>query len=262
MDTLTSLLDQMPASAHTCVISGEMFGQTMRAEGIKQLRSVLDPYFDSWKVVLYLRRQADLAVSRFSTQAKRGKHTTLVRPLNYAQMIDDWGTAFGRDALRPRLFARDELVDGDVVADFVTTSGLPSLVSRRQLGDVNVSLTADAQAFVERLTRHARKQQVEFAELPWWGELMRILERDHAGQGRLPSRAEAMAFMELARDSNERVRAEWFPERSSLFSSDYSKYPEGGTPQPAVKAELAVAMDLLLAIMRQQRSRDDDDESA
>ncbi|HVG48641.1 MAG TPA: hypothetical protein VM899_10970, partial [Rubellimicrobium sp.] len=60
-----------------------------------------------------------------------------------------------------------------------------------------------------------------------------FLDREFAGTGRLPTRAEAVAFYGLFAEGNERIRREFFPDREGLFGTDFSRYPEvAGTTVP------------------------------
>lgn len=133
-EQLIADLDALGPETHTCIISGELMGQRMRRPAIARLKTALSPYFDRWVIVIYLRRQDELAVSRLSTMLRRGARARLAKPLDYARILDDWAGEFGREAIRPRLFARDQLIDGDVVADFIETAGLPAFPDKKSRG--------------------------------------------------------------------------------------------------------------------------------
>lgn len=254
-ERFNAVLEAIPDSAHTAILSGELLGQAMRRPAIARLKEAMSPYFDRWLIIVYLRRQADLTASRFSTSARRGQHAKLKSPMDYARILEEWGAEFGRDSLRPRLFDRAELIDGDVVADFQAVAGLPTLPEEKRPDERNPSLNPKAQAFLEDLAKSAGRRGPKFLALPGHSRIVGILNQGHAGSGRMPSRAEVAAFMDQARDSNEVVRAAWFPERTTLFSEDYSKFPEVATPAPSNKDKLEVAMDVIVKLMSNQKPR-------
>lgn len=254
-DDFTDVLNAIPDHAHTCILTGELLGQVMRRPAIARFKQALAPFFDRWLIIAYLRRQADLAASRFSTTSRRGQHGQLKTPLDYARMLEDWGAEFGQQSLRPRLFDRAELINGDVVADFCATAGLPPLPNERTVEDHNRSLTPAAQAFLEALGKRIGQHRHAFLAKPAHDRLIGILDTRHAGPGRLPSRSDVIAFMDQARASNERVRATWFPEKAVLFSEDYSMFPEVAMPPPGPQELLDVAMDVLLSLLADQDER-------
>jgi hypothetical protein len=258
-DAFIAQLDQLSDAIHTCIISGELLGQTMKRAAISDLRRAMDPYFDKYLIILYLRRQVDLAVSRFSTISRKGRKGALNRPLDYARILDDWADVFGESAIRPRLFEREALIEADVVTDFRCTAGLPALAGKREMPiERNASLKPEAQALLERLTRHAANRPSHRLTVTSRNRLIHALHVDHGGPGRLPCRGEVIDFMSLAQASNERVRSEWFPDRSTLFSTDYSRFPEETTPEPSLDAQLAAAMDAILELIAKPASSPDE----
>lgn len=245
-ETFQKMLEAIPEQAHTCVLSGELLGHSMKRPAIARLKEALEPYFDRWVIIIYLRRQADLAVSRFSTTARRGQRMELKNPFDYRRVLDDWAAEFGEDAIRPRLFDRAELVEGDVVSDFRHVAGLPKLANEKAASEHNPSLKPEAQALLEALAKKTRSRRTNFFDMPGRGTLIRLLDSKYAGTGRMPSRPEVQAFMKRVHDDNERVRARWFPNRKELFSEDYSRFPEVSSPPPTDKEMLNVAMDALV----------------
>lgn len=256
-ESLRAALEALPAEAHTCVISAELMGQRMRRDAVQAFRALIAPFFDRYRVILYLRRQDELAVSRHSTTLRRGDRGKMFNhPIDYARVIDDWGEAFGRAAIRPRLFARGELKDGDVVADFVETAGLPMVAAPTPGQEFNPSLDVDAQTLLAALARRHRAEHGEhLAGLPGQARLVAYLDRHHAGRGRMPSRAQAEAFLAQVAESNERVRREWFPDHPALFGDDFSKYPAEPTADPPLERQLEVAHGALLHLLAGQEAR-------
>ncbi len=85
------------------------------------------------KVVFYVRRQDDFLISSWqqwhlkvfgSLEAYLADRVGRVG--NWYNMITPWADAFGDDKIVVRPFVRDQLKDGDVVADFCDAAGLDS----------------------------------------------------------------------------------------------------------------------------------------
>lgn len=248
---LRAALDALPDGVRACVLSAEMMGQRMRREGVLAYRDLLAPYFDRFLVIVYLRRQDQLDVSRHSTTLRRGdRGRVLQAPVDYARILDEWAEAFGRDALRPRLFNRAELVDGDVIADFVAAAELPPVAPAAIGQEINPSLDAAAQTLLAKLGKRCREtRNTHLVGLHGQLGLVAYLDRTHAGVGRLPSRTDAEAFLARASEGNERVRREWFPDRATLFDEDFSAYPPEATPDPPIHRQLALAHDVILELL-------------
>ncbi len=248
----------LPPSIHTIAFTSEYFGaQLGTAARVARLKALLDPHVGGYRICVYLRRQDEHRVSSFSTAMRAGmlrrSAPLSAPPLDYEALLDAWAGVFGRAALRPRVFARGALKDDDVVADFLEASGIGAVPGDAAPVERNASLLARAQVFLARLAAHAQATGAaaggEFRAIPGRAALIEALDAHFAGPGLLPSRAEAMAYYDACRASNERVRAAWFPERATLFPEDFSRYPEAPTPVPGSEDLLEVAMTTVLALM-------------
>ncbi len=79
-------------------------------------------------IVFYVRRQDDFLISSWQQWHLKLYETVeafladrVGRLGCWLAMIEPWAEAFGDDAIRVRPFVRDHLLDGDVVADFLST---------------------------------------------------------------------------------------------------------------------------------------------
>ena len=247
-------IDRLDESIHTLILSGEMMGQTLdQLAEVQSLRTLLAPMFDTFKIILYLRRQDDLSLSRYSTALRRGERRArpLSKAIDYDLVLSLWSRVFGRENVRPRLFVRETLVGGDVVSDFADAVGLTYEPSEEGPIDQNPSLLPQAQAFLADLARQVRDAGFEgqFNNVERHEEINRVLSSTFAGKGMRPARAEAIAFYDQVRESNERVRAEWFPERETLFSEDFDTYPVVEEREPRPRDKLEVAMAVLVSLI-------------
>jgi len=171
-------------------------------------------------------------------------HLTTMLYFQYDGLLDRWGEVFGKGNLVPRLFGREHFVEGDLMRDFFSVCGLPALPIPSDSATRNPSLVPAAQEFLLRFNRmyeHAK----ELGRPAWVGEFMNA---EFAGPSRMPPRAEAVAFCAAFVAGNERIRAEFFPARATLFSDDFRKYPEVEMPQSAEAEVLDVALKVLCHI--------------
>lgn len=260
---LRTELDQLPASISTVLFSGETMSRTLRdAERVTKLKTVLDRYFSSYQIVVYLRRQDEQALSQYSSDMRRG----LVRaelfsktPQDYDTMLSAWAEVFGRDAIMPRLYEAQSLVKGDVVADFLAAIGLADAEVGEAPERPNSALTPPALQLLRELSTLGKQRGLfsdEFANAGGRKTLVQILDRHFSGRSARPARADAIAFFEHCRAANERVRAAWFPDRPTLFSEDFSRYPEVAEAPPDADAMLPVALTTILEFMATMPTRD------
>ncbi|WP_417697033.1 hypothetical protein [Psychromonas sp.] len=129
------------------IISGEHFSLLGKNDEsvIKKIQSLTAKYFKKTTIVLYLRRQDKLALS-LKQQAAKGSalgqmvssqlcgHSDKALPeltddmtsyLSFNENVRVWASYFGKESLRVRLFEKEQLVDGDICADFSELINLP-----------------------------------------------------------------------------------------------------------------------------------------
>ncbi len=219
---------------------------------VARLHGLLAPLFSEIRVVVYLRRQDELAVSLYSTMLKAGGTRLEIIPgeafgdpyYDHAALLDRWGGTFGRDRLQVNIFQRSELADGSVIADFCRKNQIPVFERHEVRG--NESLQPGYQEFLRQLNHYLRPL-VEGIPHSLRGNLGEVLARVGAGLGRLPALSTARAFYDSFQLSNERVRAEFFPARPTLFTEDFSRYPETESlPSLDLDGALAITAQVLL----------------
>jgi len=250
-------LDKLPTSVGTVIFSAEhAWNQGFAGDAVPALYELMKPMFSSFRVIVYLRRQDDKAVSLFSQALRRGAMPASPLPkepkqrlvFDYEAGLKPWVETFGRASIDVRMFERSAMRGGDVVSDFLSAVGVPEL--HRPAVSENTSLTSEAQEFLRLLNRVPRSSAAEgetvTKKAPTTGprpsaHLRKFLVNTFPGRGMMPSRAEAEAFYRSFEAGNERVRAMFFPERPKLFDEDFSKYPEDPT-LPAADSVLTVAV--------------------
>jgi hypothetical protein len=234
--TLSEFCDEIEAAGErhdTYVLSSEHFSsRVLTDEAVIELAQFLSTRFSEVRVVCYLRRQDEMAVSRINEGLRAGfprrqfpttKGGGRLPPLyDYYGIFKRWSLAFGSASMHLRIFDRSELVGGDIVKDFSETQlGVP--LDFDEEGAPNVSLNANAQLalmmFNEVMGPESRLKVVAQRR-----ELAAYLERVAAGPGYKPIRASALNFYELFRESNNRLAREYF-KKDRLFDERFDSYP-------------------------------------
>ena len=185
--------------------------------------------FDRVTVILYLRPQIDVAISRYSMSLRSGESNPDVlnksfrsnHPYyDYLALDNRWSNAFGAKNVIVRNF--DEC--GDIVGDF---SGLLALSEPPISVRLNESLTLAQARFLKLF--NSRFPLIVGGEP---NKLRRRLLRDFADSpkgthGKLTvDRRSAMEFQSRFDERNELLRQKRFPDRDTLFEIDFNKYPK------------------------------------
>lgn len=246
-------------AGRTIIFSGEHCSSRLRSRAeVARLKALLGRFFDRIDVAVYLRRQDEVAVSLYSTALKSGNEWSSIFPalrdvsrhFDYDGMLRRWASEFGPGHVHPRIFAPDEMAGGSVVEDFCEIWKLGG--GYQAVARTNESLCPPAQEFLRRLNR-AVPPVVSGRTNALRGDLAQPISRAYAGKGRRPARAEAQAFLAQFADTNEAVRARWFPERKQLFPDNFSAYPEHEDPTGLTVDE---AVEMAAHLWRHLRGRE------
>lgn len=248
-DDLAAEMASLPAQVHTVIFSGEHCqSRLVTAESVGRLKALLDRHFSDYLILVYLRRQDELAISHFSTQLRNGQRNARLLPVreernpyfDYAALLDRWASVFGRQAMRPRLYGRAHFAGGDLMEDFRQACGIGA-IDWPDAGTMrNPSLIPAAQEFLHRF--NATEAGGPGRPRPRWA--YEFLNEHFAGPGKKPLREDARAFVEKFEEGNQAIRAEYFPDLPRLFPDDFSMYPETEVPVPE-PAVFAVAMKVI-----------------
>ncbi len=228
---------------HTAIFSSEhLHSRMVDVAAKKTLRQFLLGLVDEVKVVVYLRRQDSMAVSDLSTRVIDGVPIprTLIVPsaeparfFDYGAMVEEYAEVFGAANIIVRLYERDALVDGNVVADFERLAGMPANALDRIPGR-NVSFSIPALEFLDEynaLHPKVRDGKVDPARAGRLAQLVPLLRR-LPGPRPVPRPLDVAAFLAPYEAGNRRILREFFPGRPALFSDDYRLYPKDGILLP------------------------------
>lgn len=270
-------LKNLPDHVRTVIFSSEhLTNKLASADQVGRFKDFLEVFFDKYLIVVYLRRQDEYVTSLYSTHLRMGSGRLSVLPgttlrkgvdfCDWGRLLERWESVFGRENIIARLFSRDDFFDGDLIADFRTVCGLDQLALKASKPVINQSLIPAAQEFLRQLNLmsyakgEAEKDDIwdhtEDQEPPAEGDdsasglripffIRQILGDKFSGAGRRPSRAEAEAFVRRYSESNERIRARYFPNRETLFKLDFSSYPDHADPAPPSEEVLQVSLEII-----------------
>lgn len=139
------------------------------------------------QVMCWLRRQDRWVESWFNQQAKGGHaatarlafddfvdHHKSLGLLDYARVLADWADAFGDAALKVRSFEKGQLVNGDLLQDFLGQLGLFDTTGAWLPGERQVALSRPASLLMNRCNQagadEALRQQLRRALKPRAGD--------------------------------------------------------------------------------------------
>ncbi|MBM6592916.1 hypothetical protein [Microvirga pudoricolor] len=229
-------LAAIPPHVHTVLATSEHFhSRVIHDDEIETLKRLLAERFERVRVLTYLRKQIDAALSAYTTFLISGGHGTLhdfvsdmCRPDNpyfdYLAYLARWEKAFGRENLTVRIFEPGEFLNGDLVDDFFDQVD-PELGRKidRRIESKNESVNQFGQTLLNIINRYVprlvpgiglNRRNIDLSDIVLDGTKGRSVGLDEVTYDGIQSRFEAV---------NEAVRRGYFPHRSSLFSPGQGK---------------------------------------
>jgi hypothetical protein len=256
-------IERAPTTADKLVLSSEhCHSRLSSVQSIRHIKAFLNPFCESFRIIVYLRPQHEVAMSRYGMFLLAGMiNLEMFPPLqpppvydkiintppgyyDYAGLLDRWAQVFGNGAIDPRLFGRSTLPNGNIIEDVLAALDLSS---ERLIipSATNNNVSAAAQAFLLKLHTDPAAGTLSPEMLRAFSDILRTR---YPGGGVPPLQHEAKTFFAQFAHGNEAVRARWFPHRTSLFdgnfpSSTKEKLPlsrrEGDTFQKILEAVMA-----------------------
>ncbi len=257
-DEFAAEMAALPADAQRVVMTAEQLGGVLRQpDEVARLGEMLAPFFAPIQVVVYLRRQDEHATSAYSEILRGGVMREPGLPdggierhpeYDYGGLLDRWAAVFGDDAIVARVFSRDRLRDGDVVADFLALTGMRlASLDENAKRQSNPSVNLGGQALLLAAGRRfaSRAPDDLWRDTPAWRRLAQTITEAMPGRGWRPTQAEARAFLARFAETNERARARFFPQSIRLFEERFDDLPST-PPAPPPDLALDAAVDALL----------------
>jgi hypothetical protein len=248
-----------PDNVDRVIFSHErLSGALQTSEQIARLRDILQPYFSRFRIVVYLRRQDTLLASQYTQMLRKGMlrdpselftHQNNLKYHDYDKLLTSWAEVFGEASIVPRIYERGP--DGlfDSVADFLAVCGLSlTFEENDRLRTRNPSIKTAGQVILRQVGLILEQQGgTKVINTPAWRATRGAASRVLAGPGWTPTRDEAIAFMQQYEAGNEAVRQRYFPERDTLFSTEFANLPTYRSDLPAEEYLQAACLALVEA---------------
>jgi hypothetical protein len=231
-------LNELNKRIESIIISSEHFHSRLRSEAeITTLFDFLTPFFSEIKIIIYLRRQDKVAVSLYSTLIRSGgKGDIFMKNIgkenhyyNYYNLLNKWSSVFGLANVKPRVFEKDEFIDKDLISDFIDFSGL--IDKNWQLArpkNQNESISAVTQEVILKFNNNFSayvNDRPNLVARKIRSALINQLNQKYPNGTKMPTKEEAIKFYEIFAHSNDLLSKKYF-NRDSIFSQDFSQYPE------------------------------------
>ncbi|MEM1377624.1 MAG: hypothetical protein AAGG69_09565 [Pseudomonadota bacterium] len=278
---MRSLKDELDAAQHcnTIIVSSELIHSRLRsADEIARLLRFFDGYVDRISLVVFLRRQDRLAVSNFSASLRAGyanfdgvfvdrsSHRFLrtgscAEPNDYVdfydfnKLLDRFSSFVAKADTHTFLFEDDVRSKSPHVYRITDIANVPRSALQVSGAPLNQSLTLEQQYAFCQVNRVAPITLKNGRRNKGLKAIHGKIEETIGGGRRTFPRADAKAFLERFSDSNEAVRAAYFPDREVLFEADFEAYPE--TVEPFIPDENTKATADKFAALAQLLSDDE-----
>ena len=233
----------------TVVISSEHFHSRYRSvEEIQCFKNTFSNYFKEFEIIVYIRNQADMMQSYYSTALKSGMiyksfEDFVLQELrgnryyyDYYRFIKNWADVFGVKNLKIRIFDKKEFKNGDLLDDFINViSGAlyQNIKNKYKIPEkLNESLNIEG----ERLLKIINKNLKRFSKDGLNNDnvkLSSIISNYCKGKLKLLDKDLAKKIMNEFNESNEKIKEVFFPEKEKLFDINFDKFvkSKSATPQ-------------------------------
>lgn len=219
----------------TLILSSEHFQSRLDIPSrISALRDYLSEWSDNFQVVVYFRRQDQLALSFLSTRLKSSvviEQESMLEAMNsipryydYLELYKNWAGIFGTENIVARLYCPSRWPDQEITTDFCRACGIPVMQGESQR--LNVSLNRKGFQFLRALNAKypivpGDKSDKERAAL------VEYISDRYRGKFYPISREQAMQFYAPYIEQNEVLRRMAFSHlEGPIFEEDFSEYPE------------------------------------
>jgi hypothetical protein len=239
---LSALKIELSGNYNRVIISDEnLFNTSIQ----KRLRSLLEQYATSWRVLCYVRRPDEHIVSDYQ-QAVKGPHILTFDQFfekrladsyyRYDRLLDRWAAVFGREAVEVRVFHRKTL-QGSPIEDFTQWVGWDT---KALSADAKAPANESLDRVNTELIRLLHLGLVERPDLMQRHSLAQItgrLRRFDTGERVWLDTARAKRLQEKVRVDHEQLAERYLsPEHAAVL---LAPPPEGLTYPPLDRDELA-----------------------
>lgn len=222
-------------SCSTLLISSEHFHSRLTTvDDIILLRDFLTQWANTFKVIVYFRRQDKLAVSHFTTLVKNGYDTdTLVIPdyatsmnfYRYDQVYNNWADVFGKGNIVAEIYDQKFSVSNTLIENFGNKIGLSNTSGFVQTQSVNRSINRQGLYVIKRIHElYASDRKI--LNLAKRDEFIDHISQTHPGKFYPLDKVGAKEFYNRFTEHNKVLANAAFDGRANIFSSNFDEYPE------------------------------------
>ena len=228
-------MENLPATVRRVLLSAEEFSALLLdRQGVQNLHAMVSDYADTFTVIVYLRRPDQHLTSLYSEKLRWGgvQPPSLLdarvpsHAYDYDDLLDRWSSVFGEGNVKPQIY--EQRPDGkfDVVKEFLELCGLKlDVASQKEAAKSNKALSFAAQMILVELAGKLRVKKRANVDSSLWQHLVDAVSASIPGPSWQATQQEAAAFVARYAENHEAVRRRWFPERTSLFSTEFSDLP-------------------------------------
>ncbi len=158
---LLKIVSNKKIKAKTLILTNEHCSSKLKTKHeINLLKKLFDKVGLNTKVVIYLRRQDEYLISLYSTYIKTGGTENLLSFINhnnktyrfyYYQMLQLWADVFGKSNIIIKIFEKEELINGNIIHDFLHTIDIVDFQGLEIPTDRNKSMDAKSLEFLRNL---------------------------------------------------------------------------------------------------------------
>ena len=212
-DTKTAILSNEDCSSRLTTV-----------EEIARLYDLLSRLARECRIIVYLRRQDELAASRYSSNIKAG-HINSVEAdeepywYDYQQLLDRWAAVFGPDRLTVRIFEPRQLYEGDLLADFSFAIGFEQHKLLQRPPNQNQSLDIRSLEFLRRFNMHV-PVLVDGQPNASRGPIVEAITAASTSERLMPTAEAATAFLEKFAASNAEVARKYLKRADGVLFMD------------------------------------------
>ncbi len=155
-------------------------------EAVRELGALLRQHASDIQVYAYVRDPFGYVKSATQEWIKWGYTGDHLHPLSYRNNFDHIEDVFGAECVSYRLYRREKLLNGDVIADFGSWIGLKKDPAHRL--EANVTLSTDAVRCLYALNSYPMFSSWNGLLHYSWRELLDVLRRLFPGRFEIPAR--------------------------------------------------------------------------
>lgn len=209
------------------ILSSENFSWIFNKKPLRSFSIELKKYFYEIKIIIYLRRQDEMAVSFLQECSKKPnlpesrifdftlRAIPKINPsqyfyLNYFERLSLWENIFGKENLIVRCYDKEILNGGDVVTDFLQIINIPPILNEKKM--LNQSSGFEATKVGHLLNECIKDKKLN-------RNLRKFLTHN---ENFLPSKKEAKNYLNNFKDSNLKL----YNKYKIKFSNNFDRYPE------------------------------------